>query len=144
MTVSILLVDDNATDRYLLKRRLNKIALETNILEAENGQHALEVFSDYQTRREADPDANPPLFVFLDINMPILDGFGFLEAFHHVGADPDFAPPTVVMFTSSHRREDKARSMHWDFVKEFIVKGDLTAKKLEQMLVAHMVGARAA
>ncbi|MEO0751663.1 MAG: response regulator [Pseudomonadota bacterium] len=138
MTHSILLVDDNKTDRYLLKRRLEKLSLDLTVLEAENGQVALEMFNDYQTNNEENPTAYPPLVVFLDINMPILDGFGFLEAFHHVGAPTDRASPVVFMFTSSHREEDKARSMHWDFVKEYIVKGDLSNEKLEQIFEQHL------
>ncbi|MEO0371386.1 MAG: response regulator [Pseudomonadota bacterium] len=138
MTLSIMIVDDNAADRYLLKRRLQKTDLDFDVIEAENGAAALEVFSDYQTKRDVDPETYPPLFVFLDINMPILDGFGFLSAFHHVSAAPDFAPPTVVMFTSSGRQEDKDRSLHWDFVKEYIVKGDFSSAKLKELLQAHV------
>lgn len=138
MTIYTLIVDDNTADRYLLKRRLAKIDLDIQVLEAENGQAALEVFSDYQAKRDADPGTYPPLFVFLDINMPILDGFGFLSAFHHVTAGPDFAPPTVVMFTSSGRVEDKEKSLHWDFVKEYIVKGDLSPQMLRNMMHDHL------
>ncbi|MEL7254441.1 MAG: response regulator [Pseudomonadota bacterium] len=139
MTLTILVVDDNPADRYLLKRRLKKVDIDLEVLEAENGEAALQVFSDYQSKRDADPDRYPPLFVFLDINMPILDGFGFLSAFHHVTAAPDFAPPTVVMFTSSGRQEDRDRSLHWDFVKEYIVKGELSPQNLKQMLRDHML-----
>ncbi|MEM7733178.1 MAG: response regulator [Pseudomonadota bacterium] len=134
MTLSILIVDDNATDRYLLKRRLQRIDLDLKLLEAENGAVALEIFADYQNQRDADPETHPPLLVFLDINMPIMDGFGFLSALHHVTAVPDHPSPRVVMFTSSGRQEDKERSLHWDFVQEYIVKGELTAQKLEDML----------
>ncbi|MEM6588069.1 MAG: response regulator [Pseudomonadota bacterium] len=138
MIMSIMIVDDNATDRYLLKRRLQRVDLDKTVLEAENGEIALAMFSDYQDQRNADPETYPPLLVFLDINMPIMDGFGFLSAFHHITAAPDDAPPRVVMFTSSARQEDKERSLHWDFVQEYIVKDDLTAQRLEDLLRGHL------
>ncbi|MEM7597210.1 MAG: response regulator [Pseudomonadota bacterium] len=138
MTQTILLVDDNKTDRYILKRRLEKISDDLVVLEAENGEHAIEAFSDYEAEREKGPSTKPPLIVFLDINMPIMDGFGLLEALHSMGSASDSGVPTVFMFTSSHRDEDKERSMHWDFVKEYIVKGDLSAEKLKSILADHL------
>lgn len=137
MTLCILIVDDNAADRYLLRRRLGKIELDLAVLEAENGKRAMDEFTLYKAKRDAEPDAHPPLLIFLDINMPIVDGFGFLSAFHHIGMRPEFEPPTVVMLTSSHRSEDKERSLKWDFVKDYIVKGELTEASLTALLAEH-------
>ncbi|MEL7278857.1 MAG: response regulator [Pseudomonadota bacterium] len=137
MTQTILLVDDNKTDRYILKRRLEKIADNLIILEAENGEDALAAFSEFQANRDQGPTGQLRLIVFLDINMPIMDGFGLLEAFHSVGSESDGDAPSVFMFTSSHREEDKEKSLHWDFVKEYIVKGDLTFDKLKSILCDH-------
>ena len=138
MIFSVLIVDDNKTDRYILQRRLAKLSRDIEVLEATNGVEALEMFSDYHAKREKDPQTYPPLLVFLDINMPIMDGFGFLESFHHVGADSELGSTVVVMFTASHKDDDKERSLQWDLVKDYVVKGAFSADSLERIFQEHL------
>ena len=76
---SILLVDDDADIRLLL--RLELAAEGHHIHEAVNGREALTAVS-----------ADRPDLVLLDIMMPVLDGWGVLDAL-----DPADAPPVVVI-----------------------------------------------
>jgi CheY-like chemotaxis protein len=76
---SILIVDDDADIRLLLRLELS--AEEHKIAEAVNGRDALDAIA-----------AERPDLVLLDIMMPVLDGWGFLEAI-----DPDTAPPIVAI-----------------------------------------------
>jgi CheY-like chemotaxis protein len=64
----VLVVDDDLFIRRSLSKLLN--AAGYSVLEAENGQHALEVLE--QT-------SHAPGMILLDLAMPVLDGFGFLK-----------------------------------------------------------------
>ncbi len=70
---TVLLVDDDHAARYLVKRLLRPYADRLHVLTAENGQEALHLL--------AAGTVEPGLtLVLLDLNMPVMDGFGFLTA----------------------------------------------------------------
>jgi CheY-like chemotaxis protein len=58
----VLLVEDNAMNREMLVRRLNRAGLE--VITAENGQQALEMMAGEQ-----------PALVLMDMNLPVMDGW---------------------------------------------------------------------
>ena len=74
--VNVLIVDDNELDRYILRRQLTKIGVES-IIEKDDGSTALEFLQDYDKNAMLYPDEFPPVVIFLDINMPKLNGFDF-------------------------------------------------------------------
>jgi DNA-binding response OmpR family regulator len=90
----ILVVEDTAMIRVLLTRHL-KTAGFTNVLEANDGQQALEVLA-----------KEPVELVLLDINMPVLDGYGTLEK---IKADPSLKDLTVIMVTAVDKIESVAQ-----------------------------------
>ncbi len=67
MTLSVLAIDDSRTMRNLLSAALGRVGYTVDL--AEDGEAGLERFA------ATDPDV-----VITDINMPNLDGFGFIEA----------------------------------------------------------------
>ena len=82
----VLAVDDSPTIRMLLRATLTERGYD--IVEAEDGIAALEALAE-----------NVPDVVITDINMPRLDGFGFIEG---VRADPNHrATPVLVLTTES-------------------------------------------
>jgi len=81
MTTRVVIVDDEAPARERLRRFLEDVKDVEIIAEASNGLQAVEIIQSY----------NPDL-VFLDIQMPGLDGFGVLDALHN--------PPPVIFVTA--------------------------------------------
>ena len=69
----ILLIDDNDVDNYLTERVITKTGFANKIDICNSGQEAL----DYIRRRVNNINALPDV-IFLDLNMPIVDGFIFL------------------------------------------------------------------
>ncbi|NNE79649.1 MAG: response regulator [Silicimonas sp.] len=67
MSISVLAVDDSRTMRDMINLALSSEGFEVHL--AEDGEHGLEVLDDLA------PDA-----IITDINMPRLDGFGFIDA----------------------------------------------------------------
>ena len=92
---SVLIVDDDPFIRKLVSTTLEDVAGMT-IVEAANGKEALEVAR-----------AQRPSIVFLDIDMPVLDG---TEACRRLRTEPAGAEATIVMLTAATRDEAQRES----------------------------------
>ena len=69
---SVMLVDDNDTDNFIHKRVIELTGFAKNIIVKNSGKSALEFLESNKSNLDALPD-----LIFLDINMPIVDGFVF-------------------------------------------------------------------
>jgi len=95
MSLSILAVDDSRTIRDMLKMALVQAGFSPSF--AEDGVHGLEVLDDMDV-----PDA-----IITDINMPRLDGFGFIEA---VRTRPLHRATPILVLTTESASDLKARA----------------------------------
>ncbi|MEL0659667.1 response regulator [Psychromonas arctica] len=132
----ILIVDDDEVDRYVLKRLVKASGLDLTIFEKIDGKEALDFFEDYEENKRLHPDSYPPILIFLDINMPRVNGIEFLEKFSHLRKLIEIDSCVIIMFSSSEREEDKKKIMAYDFVKDYVVKGTLTAEELKTKILA--------
>ncbi|MBM7067814.1 response regulator [Actibacterium sp. 188UL27-1] len=94
MSLSILAIDDSRTIRDMLTLALTQAGFDPTV--AEDGIHGLEVLDGMQ------PDA-----IITDINMPRLDGFGFIEA---VREQPQHQTTPILVLTTESAPELKARA----------------------------------
>lgn len=92
--INILTVDDSRTMRDMLRHALCGAGF--NVTEAVDGEHGLEVLSGI------DPDV-----IITDINMPKLDGFGFIE---RVRRDAAYRGVPILVLTTESSPEKKARA----------------------------------
>ena len=132
----ILIVDDSEVDRYILKRLLKESGLSLTVFEKIDGKEALDFFENYEENRKNYPESYPPILIFLDINMPIVNGFEFLTKFAHLRKLIEVDSCVVIMFSSSEREEDKEKIMAYDFVKDYVVKGTFTAQELKEKVLS--------
>lgn len=101
----ILLVDDDEVANFLNLRLLQKAGVADEIAVVQHGRQALEFI-------EARAAANSvcPELIFLDVKMPVMDGFEFLK--HYFGEEaPRLASAPVVMLSSSINPKDVTRAM---------------------------------
>lgn len=96
MTLNVLAVDDSRTIRDMLKLTLVDAGMTAHL--AEDGEHGLEVLAGLE------PDV-----IITDINMPKLDGFGFINA---VRAQQEYSSVPILVLTteSSDTLKSKART----------------------------------
>jgi len=95
---SILLVDDDQTVNYLNKKLLERMEVAGQVLVAQNGQEALDLLATH-----CPPAAtNCPALLFLDVKMPVLDGFGFLAAYQQLPLAQQRTSIIVMLTTSLH------------------------------------------
>lgn len=109
MGKSILFVDDDQFYLMLITQACKKIESVAHVLQAKDGQNALELL---QEAAEGEGKILPDL-IFLDINMPRLDGFEFLEAFHDLkNRYPRLQKiKSITMLTSSDRDSDRKKAL---------------------------------
>ena len=117
---SILLVEDDSVANYLATHKLNHFGIE-NVSCVENGLDALTYIENNTC----------PDIIFLDINMPIMDGFEFLAEKEANNMCPD---SKVVIVTSSLRPCDREKSNEFTSVVDFLEK-PLSYPKIEDILL---------
>ena len=73
---TVMLIDDIAVDLFIASRNLNKHNFSKRIIEFVNGEKALNYLREHQENIVMLPDV-----IFLDLYMPVMDGFGFMESY---------------------------------------------------------------
>ena len=96
-----LLVDDDPTTNYLNRKLLERMDFTDHILVAMNGQEALQALDQHC---QADSQMCPAL-LFLDVNMPLMNGFDFLTAYQKLPLAERQAVVIVMLTTSVHPRD---------------------------------------
>lgn len=115
----ILLIDDDEMSNYLNRRILENMKIVEHIDNVTDGQAGLEYLTDYGNRNKKD---ELPDVIFLDINMPVMDGFEFLNQLQKIKGI-DIQKLYVVMLTSSTDPNDIEEAAKYpDIVKGYIKK----------------------
>ncbi len=127
-TLRITLVEDSPIFCFLFRKNLEaypkcKITLQ----EFENGVEAMKYFVDHSS----DPDAFPHI-LFVDINMPLMNGFELLDNLVEKGFTFIHEIPVYIV-SSSDMELDKNKSLEYPFIKEYIVK-PIDGNKVFQLL----------
>jgi CheY-like chemotaxis protein len=73
----IMIVDDNEFDCYITSKIINNLDESIDIMEFNSSLTAIQFLEEFQNSPEKLPN-----LIFLDIYMPIIDGFGFVEKFN--------------------------------------------------------------
>ena len=92
----ILVVEDNEINRAMLCEIL---AGEYKVLEAENGQAALEILRQHK---------DDIMLILLDVMMPVMDGYTFLD---RIKGDPELALIPVIVMTQGESEEDEVNAL---------------------------------
>ena len=100
----ILLIDDDYATNYIHKRVIDKAEITENVVVVESGYDALEYLRETNIEEYPRPD-----IIFLDINMPGMDGFEFLEEYENL-KEMQKGNIILVMLTTSLNPEDKNKS----------------------------------
>ena len=127
----ILLVDDDATTNFLNQRLLKRLAITDTVLVAGNGQDALDLLHQHC---EQPASSTCPTLILLDMKMPLMNGFEFLQVF---AQRPERKKPAVViiMLTTSLNPDDVAQMQNLP-IAGYLTK-PLTTEKIKQIIEEH-------
>jgi CheY-like chemotaxis protein len=124
--IVVMLIDDNKIDNFVTLKILEKAWHGSRFIVVSTAKEALKMLDSSMEELESIPD-----IIFLDINMPALNGFDFLSRYEKL---PDYITKKckIVVLTSSEKDEDMSDMMKNKFVIQYLSK-PLTNEALSQV-----------
>lgn len=117
MLDTILFVDDDPITLMLCKKVISKAAFSNQIITAQNGEEAINLFRNLMD----DSEKTVPELIFLDLNMPIMGGWEFLEEFNK-STFKQFHNIKVIVLSSTIDPEDLEKIKEFPMVMDFLPK----------------------
>ncbi len=117
MTVTILLVEDDDVAAEAVSRNLKKLSIDYPIVHANDGQEALDIL----LNKHPDKKIIRPFLVLLDLNMPRMNGFEFLNIIRN---DEHLKDSVVFVLTTSDDDKDRSRAYH-ECIAGYMVKSSV-------------------
>lgn len=108
--VNVLLVEDSPADQFLFEAAIQDSGRNVELTKAQDGEEAKDLLASKRVQ---------PRVIFLDINMPRMNGYEFLSSSEQILIAADTA---VYMLSSSDQERDKELASTYPFVKGYIEK----------------------
>jgi CheY-like chemotaxis protein len=123
----IMLVDDNHDDNFFHEREIKKYNFVITVITKNTGLEALEYLKSKKNIIGMHPD-----LIFLDINMPGMNGWEFLQEYNRLNNKLQ-SQIIIIMLTTSDNPDDESKAKTWDFVSDYITK-PLTKEIMEVII----------
>lgn len=130
---AVMLIDDNEIDNLINQKMIESINMTDNIFVHSGAKSALEYLKNIE-KIKVGSESFLPEFIFLDIDMPLMDGFQFVDEFVKLS---DFTKNycKVVLLTSSLDPKDITKSKKNSFIVRYLNK-PLTQESLKKLFIA--------
>lgn len=109
----VLIIDDTDIDRIITEKIVKLYKFAEHVSSVNSAQKGLDYLNSIQDENEL------PDFIFLDLNMPVMNGFDFLDAYEKL---PGTKKKNILMLTSSLDDTDRNRAMSNEYVMKFLSK----------------------
>ena len=123
----VLLVEDDPITILICKRIIQFTGFSEEVIALNNGQEALH----YLHQMLNQTVEKMPEIIFLDLNMPVMNGWEFLDQFMVLLPTIE-KPPLIYILSSTIDEGDRLRGLSYDCVKDFISK-PLTKEFLDKI-----------
>lgn len=131
MLDQILCIDDDPITLMLCKKVLIKASFSNEIITSQNGEEALRYFNTLKYNNTESELKKHPQLTFLDLNMPVMGGWEFLDQFNSE-AFSEFKNIKIVVLSSTIDPEDLEKSKTYPMVIDFLSK-PITLAMLEYL-----------
>jgi len=125
----VVLIDDSDIDLFVQRRFIELSGFARRVITFRSSREALNYLSDSSLKEH-------PELIFLDLNMPEIDGFSFLEQYNKLVTD---APTRIIILTSSSSSLDRDRAATFGNVIGFLSK-PLTESNLAEIDLSKLKG----
>lgn len=129
--LSVLIVEDDDVSAESITRSLRKVAPDIGIIHAEEGKTAIAILE----KTHPDKVIKSPFLVLLDLNMPVMNGFEFLE---YIRDSKNLQDTVIFILTTSNDDTDRSRA-YANNVAGYMVKSEVGPQfaKLATLLNAY-------
>ena len=127
---AVMLIDDNEIDNLINQKMIEASGITEHIYTHTGARSAIEFLRNMEKLHDTVKNVLPDL-IFLDIDMPLMDGFQFLDEFEKLN-DETKNHCSVVMLTSSISPADVNKSKKYEYVKKYFNK-PLSQENLEKL-----------
>ena len=117
---AVMLIDDNEIDNLINQKMIEAASIAEHIYTHTGARSAIEFLRNLEKLDKETKNVMPEV-IFLDIDMPLMDGFQFLDEFDKL-AETTKNKCKVVMLTSSINPHDVNKSKRYSYVKKYINK----------------------
>jgi CheY-like chemotaxis protein len=128
---AVFLIDDDAINNYINARLIKRLEIADDLIVSLNGREAL----NYLSERVANSGDCPSL-ILLDINMPVMDGFEFVNSFKSLGGFDNKDEVVIYMLTTSENVKDIEKARKYPEISGLLNK-PLTEEKIRKIVDAH-------
>jgi len=132
MLDKILCVDDDPITLMLCKKVIERVGFAKEIITAQNGEEAIHYFENLYEKYKLDNNTSYPKLILLDLNMPIMNGWEFLNAYTQKGFQDIFKEAKFIVLSSTIDPQDVDDAKIHSIVVDFLSK-PITKEKLEDL-----------
>lgn len=124
--LNILIIDDDEINNFIVTKLIAKIPTPSKVSTCLNGEQGIEFIKSKLGQEDQIPD-----IIFLDINMPIMNGWEFLEEYEKIKTSIK-KKVVINMLSSSVYNDDITKSQSFCTVNQFMSK-PLTVDKIQEL-----------
>lgn len=125
----ILIIDDDEINNFIAVKLIDKLPVKSSVDTRLNGLDGINYIIERLNSQDELPD-----IIFLDINMPIMNGWEFLDEFEQIKSEIK-KPIHINMLSSSVYNDDISKAKTYDTVDKFISK-PLTVEKIRDLYIS--------
>ena len=126
-TLNLLVIDDDDINIFIIKKIVEKTGFDIEMVARNNGQQAIDYLNETISQNKP-----LPRLVLIDINMPVMNGWEFIEAYETLGIDQKV---DMYILSSSVYENDIEKTKSYKAVKGFISK-PLSMERLTELIKA--------
>ena len=126
-TLNLLVIDDDDINIFIIKKIVEKTGFDIEMVARNNGQQAIDYLNETISQ-----DKVLPRLVLIDINMPVMNGWEFIEAYETLGIEQKV---DMYILSSSVYENDIEKTKSYKAVKGFISK-PLSMERLTELVKA--------
>lgn len=126
--LNVLVIDDDPINNFIFNKITRKVAPNASVAFCLNGEEAI----DHLLTIIRENDKPFPDLIFLDLAMPVMNGWEFLEEYQRLDLE-NIVAAKIYITTSSIFEQDIERALNYAIVKDFISK-PISLDRLEKIL----------